>query len=57
MKIPARLALVAATLLLALPTAARAVEPGLAGQWHFDSYTGTGINLTTKTSTLLSYSK
>jgi hypothetical protein len=33
--------------LLMLPGGALAAEPGLVGQWHFDGYTGSGVNATT----------
>jgi hypothetical protein len=34
-------------LLLALPAGALAAEPGLAGQWHFDAFSGSGASATT----------
>ena len=33
--------------LLALPGGASAAEPGLVGQWHFDTYSGSGSNANT----------
>src|SRR4051794_23852071 len=47
--VPSRflLALLVASVALLVPPAARAAEPGLVGQWHLDSFSGTGINATT----------
>ena len=47
MRIRVLVAIAAAVALLALPAIARAAEPGLVGQWHFDTSSGTGVNATT----------
>src|SRR3954454_10990509 len=40
-------AVLVASFALFLPSAAAAAEPGLVGQWHLDSFSGTGINAST----------